>query len=81
VLRRIAAIEQFDLTARLPAITASTLVIATRDDVLVPCTCAIALADQLSEVRLELLDQGGHACNVTDPATFNKMVTAFLQEG
>jgi aminoacrylate hydrolase len=79
VLRRIAAIEQFDLAARLPAIAASTLVIATRDDVLVPCTCAIALADQLADVRLELLDQGGHACNITDPATFNQMVTAFLQ--
>jgi aminoacrylate hydrolase len=80
VLRRIAAIETFDLMAQLPAIAAATLVIATRDDVLVPCSCSIALADQLSQVRLELLDQGGHACNITDPATFDTMVTAFLRE-
>jgi aminoacrylate hydrolase len=80
VLRRIAAIEAFDLTAEIPAITASALVIATRDDVLVPCTCSIALADQLPQVRLELLDQGGHACNITDPARFDAMVGAFLRE-
>jgi aminoacrylate hydrolase len=80
VLRRIQAIEAFDLTASLPTITAPTLVIATRDDVLVPCTCSIALADQLAQVRLELLDQGGHACNITDPAGFDALVTAFLEE-
>jgi aminoacrylate hydrolase len=80
VLRRIAAIEAFDLTAEVAAITAPTLVIATRDDVLVPCTCSIILADQLPRARLELLDRGGHACNITDPAGFDAMVTAFLLE-
>jgi aminoacrylate hydrolase len=78
VLRRITAIEAFDLTADVGAITAPTLVIAARDDVLVPCTCSIVLADQLSEGRLALLDQGGHACNVTDPAGFDKLVGGFL---
>jgi aminoacrylate hydrolase len=80
VLRRIQAVEAFDLTGDIPTIMASTLVIATRDDVLVPCTCSIALADQLPRVRLELLDQGGHACNITDPAGFDTIVTAFLRD-
>jgi aminoacrylate hydrolase len=80
VLRRIQAIEAFDLTAAVAAITAPTLVIATRDDVLVPCTCSVALADQLAEVRLELLDRGGHACNITDPAGFDTLVAGFLRE-
>jgi aminoacrylate hydrolase len=80
VLRRIQAIEAFDLTAQIPTIMASTLVIANRDDVLVPCTCSIALADQLPQVRLELLDRGGHACNITDPAGFDTLVGAFLRE-
>ena len=80
VLRRIHAIEAFDLTADIPSITAPALVIATRDDVLVPCTCSIGLADQLPQGRLALLDQGGHACNVTDPAGFNALVTAFLHD-
>ena len=78
VLRRIQAIEAFDLTAAIPAITAKTLLIATRDDVLVPCTCSITLAGQLPDARLELLGQGGHACNVTDPAGFNATVSEFL---
>jgi aminoacrylate hydrolase len=80
VLKRIAAIEAFDLTAKIPSIVTATLVIATRDDILVPCTCSIALADQLQEVRLELFDQGGHACNVTDPERFNAVVAAFLRQ-
>jgi aminoacrylate hydrolase len=80
VLQRIQAVEAFDLTAHIAAITAPSLVIATRDDVLVPCTCSIALADQLPQVRLELLEHGGHACNITDPAGFDTMVTAFLRE-
>ena len=80
VLRRIKAIEAFDLTAEIPSITVPILLIANRDDVLVPCTCSIALADQLSNVRLTLLDQGGHACNITDPAGFDAIVTEFLRE-
>jgi len=80
VLRRIRAIEAFDLTEQIQGITASTLVIANRDDVLVPCSCSIALADQLPNVRLALLDQGGHACNITDPTGFDAIVTEFLRE-
>ena len=80
VLSRIQAIEAFDLTAEIPTIAAPTFVVATRDDVLVPCTCSIALADQLTHGRLELLDQGGHACNVTDPDRFDGIVSGFLRE-
>ena len=78
VLRRIQAVEAFNLTAAIAAITAPTLVVAARDDVLVPCTCSISLADQLPEVRLHLLDHGGHACNITDPAGFDELVRGFL---
>jgi aminoacrylate hydrolase len=78
VLRRIAAIEAFDLAAEIPSITAPTLVLATRDDVLVPCTCSIALSEDLPNGRLELLDKGGHALNITYPRVFNALMTAFL---
>ncbi len=78
VLRRIEAIEGFDLTAAIPGIAAPTLVVAARDDVLVPCTCSIDLADRLSEVQLKLLDHGGHACNVIDPEGFDALIRAFL---
>jgi aminoacrylate hydrolase len=78
VLRRIEAVEAFDLTGAIPSITASTRVIATRDDVLVPWTCSIALADQLPNATLVVLDHGGHACNVTDSAGFDDVVVNFL---
>jgi aminoacrylate hydrolase len=81
LLRRIGAIEAFDLSARIQAITVPTLVIATRDDVLVPCSCSMALAEQLPNAELVLLDHRGHACNVTDPSGFDTIVTAFLRGG
>ena len=70
----------FDLEAEIPAIAAPTLVIATRDDVLVPSPCSATLAARLRTGRLTLLDHGGHACNITDPDRFDAMVRAFLSE-
>ncbi len=78
VLRRIGAVESFDLSKRITSITATTLVIATRDDILVPCVCSAELVEALPHGHLLLLDQGGHACNITDPAGFNGQVGAFL---
>jgi aminoacrylate hydrolase len=80
VLRRIEAILAFDLQARIPAIEARSLVVATRDDVLVPSFCSTYLATLLPHARLSLLDHGGHACNVTDPTSFNAMASSFLLE-
>jgi aminoacrylate hydrolase len=80
VLRRIGAIEAFDIQARLPEVAAPTCVIATRDDVLVPSTCSVELADNLPNGRLELLDHGGHACNITDPDGFDALIGAFLKQ-
>jgi aminoacrylate hydrolase len=79
VLRRIAAIEAFDVAARVATIAVPTCVIATRDDVLVPSPCSDALATALPAGRLVLLDHGGHACNVTDADGFNAIVEKFLR--
>jgi aminoacrylate hydrolase len=76
VLRRIAAIEAFDIDPG--QIATPTLVIATRDDVLVPFTCSVALADRLPNAQLALLESGGHACNITDPHGFDTRATDFL---
>jgi aminoacrylate hydrolase len=76
VLRRIEAVEAFDLD---PAgVAVPTLVIATRDDLLVPCGCSVALADALPDAELVLLETGGHACNVTGPDQFESVVRRFL---
>jgi aminoacrylate hydrolase len=52
-------------------------VIATRDDMLVPVQSALDLATPTATTAT--LDWGGHACNVTDPARFNRLVLDFLR--
>lgn len=75
VLRRISAVEVFDIDVS--TIEATTLVIATRDDILVPYSCSVVLADAPPNVELVLADHDGHADNITDPAGFDAMVTRF----
>lgn len=79
-LARIGALLKFDVSERLNAIQAPTLVIATRDDVLVPYTCSEQLAALLPASRLQLLDSGGHGFTVTDAAGFNRAAIDFLQD-
>lgn len=77
--KRIAAVrayrpELIDLTA-----TAAWLVIATRDDMLVPLASALDVAAPIDWAKTHVFDWGGHACNTTDPETFNRVVLDFLR--
>ena len=76
--RRIAAARRFDTSDSLGGITTPTLVMATRDDMLVPYTCSVTLADDLPHAELVMFDTGGHASNVTDPDLFNAALLDFL---
>ena len=78
ILRRIAALRAFDIDAHLADIAAPTLVVATRDDLLVPYTRSLRLAEGLPHATLALADFGGHAVNVTEPAWFDRVVGEFL---
>ncbi|QRM57014.1 pyrimidine utilization protein D [Sinorhizobium sp. BG8] len=78
VLRRIAALRAFDVDERLGEIGAQTLVIATEDDILVPYTRSLRLAEGLPHARLVLTASGGHAVNVTEAQSFNRALTDFL---
>ena len=80
VLQRIEAILAFDLQAKIHTINVPTLVIAARDDVLVPDSCSRRLAALLPAAHLSLFDHGGHACNIANPTSFNEAVGAFLLE-
>jgi aminoacrylate hydrolase len=75
VEKRVAAAKAFklwhDITGRILAITAL-------DDMLVPPSRSQELAEQLPLATLAEMKWGGHACNVTDPDTFNKLVLDFL---
>ncbi len=76
--RRIAALAAFDIADRLGEIRTPTLVIAARDDMLVPSRAGEALAEGLPTARFATMD-GGHACNVTDPRGFDAIVLDFLR--
>jgi aminoacrylate hydrolase len=78
LLRRIGALRAFDVEAQLKQVAVPTLVIAARDDMLVPWTRSQALADALPNARLVLFDYGGHASNVTEPAPFDAALLDFL---
>lgn len=76
--KRIAALAGFDLSTRLAEINLPVLVIAARDDMLVPPRAGEVLADGLPNAGLGMPSFGGHACNVTDPDSFNGFVLGWL---
>ncbi|MES2095573.1 MAG: pyrimidine utilization protein D [Pseudomonadota bacterium] len=57
------------------------LLIAAADDMLVPAHCTLELEQAISAepVQVANMNWGGHACNVTDPDTFNRIVLDFLR--
>ncbi len=78
ILRRIAALRAFDVDDRLGQVQTPTLVVATKDDLLVPYSRSLRLAEGLANAELALSASGGHAVNVTEPDAFNQTVLGFL---
>jgi aminoacrylate hydrolase len=74
--KRIAAARAFELR---PGPACPTLLVAAGDDLLVPAHCSELLAGELANATVERLSWGGHACNVTDPDAFNRLVLEFLR--
>ncbi|WP_165314115.1 pyrimidine utilization protein D [Vibrio ziniensis] len=80
LLRRIGAVESFDISKSIDSVQCFTGVIASCDDLLVPYSCSANLHKKLSHSSFYLLEKGGHACNVSDPVTFNKTMLDFYKE-
>lgn len=80
LLRRIQALLAFDIEAQLANIQTPTLLIANRDDMLVPWNRSQHLAELLPNARLVLLEYGGHASSVSDSEPFNRVLLDYLAE-
>ncbi len=75
---RIAALRAFDVDDRLGEIAAPVLIVAARDDLLVPWSRSTRLAEGIPGSELVLEPEGAHAVNVTNPARFNRVMMDFL---
>lgn len=78
LLRRIAALQAFNIEDQLTKIQTPTLLIANRDDMLVPWQRSQHLAEKLPAGQLALLEYGGHASSVSDVEPFNRALIDYL---
>lgn len=77
--RRIAALATFDASGWIGELRRPILALGAHDDMLVPWKCSEALGAANPAIHLVDMSWGGHACNVTDPDTFNRLVLTFLR--
>jgi pimeloyl-ACP methyl ester carboxylesterase len=73
----VAAMISNELVDELGQISASTLIVHGRNDMLVPVGDSIWLADQLGDAQLEVLEDTGHLSMLERPVPFNDLVLDF----
>lgn len=77
VEKRIAAARAFRMEPP-DRVGCALLAVVAEDDMLVPPSAGKAVTAAAADARLATMT-GGHACNVTDPETFNRVVLDFLR--
>jgi aminoacrylate hydrolase len=78
MLSRIAALLEFDRRAELDRISAPTLVVGARDDMVTPVYYSEELGRLIPGAEIVLLDAGGHFFPVSAAAEFRRTLLAFL---
>jgi aminoacrylate hydrolase len=78
VEKRIAALAAFDATRWVAALRTPIMTLCAYDDMLVPYTCSLEFQVENPAICHRGLEFGGHACNVTYPDNFNRIVLGWL---
>ena len=73
-----AAIRSLDITERIGAIAATTLVIVGADDPGTPPAMSETIAGTIPGARLEIISKASHLCCIEQAETFNRLVADFL---
>jgi aminoacrylate hydrolase len=79
VLKRIDALLRFDARDYLHQIHVPTLLIANRDDHLIPWRCSQQLHDALPHSTLEIVAHGGHASSISEASSINALLKMHLK--
>ena len=74
LLRRLNALKRADFSHHADRIRCPMQIICASDDLLVPSACSSELHAALPDSQKMVMPYGGHACNVTDPETFNALL-------
>jgi len=74
------AIRTLDITARIAAIAAPTLVIVGADDPGTPPAMSEVIAAAIPGARLEIIPSASHICCIEQPEIFNRLVRDFLED-
>ena len=80
IVRQLMACVEHDARGRLSRITVPTLILAGKDDILVPFSLSEELATTIPNAKLVVLDGGGHGFNAEIPDKFNQAVLEFLAQ-
>jgi 3-oxoadipate enol-lactonase len=72
------AIRALDITSRIAAIAAPTLVIAGADDPGTPPAMSEVIASTIPGAQLEIIPSASHLSCIEQPETFNRLVAGFL---
>lgn len=76
--KRIAALAAFDASGWIATLRTPIMTLCAYDDMLVPYTCSLEFQVENPMIRHRGLEFGGHACNVTYPDDFNRIVLGWL---
>jgi pimeloyl-ACP methyl ester carboxylesterase len=79
-VRQWRADQSHDARARLPQITAPTLIVVGDEDVLVPERYSRELVDLIPGARLEMISEAGHGALIERPEAFRAAIEPFLRE-